>query len=284
MTGLVQKCHDRWIHPENGDNSPGSKVGDVPDEPRQWRAFELADLMEQGLTVGLTSTFIPAPKDPSIEERFCVERSLDRQEWLVTRQDGEGLLLARANNNDGGYRIFVARDGQPPTAFGPAFLLTTNDKRDKWTLQCPTCDVCESRGRRKCGTRELAHITHFAESIGEGQIFCMDMKIPELHEDDSCAPWCPVCSSAAGISEESSMILTTRRPKWNPRRKSLSLDFFGRCSLASAKNFQLQFADKPGKVKLLFGKVATNSFVLDFKRPLGLVQAFAAAVSAADWK
>jgi hypothetical protein len=71
--------------------------------------------------------------------------------------------------------------------------------------------------------------------------------------------------------------------------KSLTLDFFGRCSKASPKNIQLQFpgADQTGvsqeKVQLLFGKIDDNLFVLDYRQPLGMVQAFAAALSTKDW-
>ena len=55
-------------------------------------------------------------------------------------------------------------------------------------------------------------------------------------------------------------------------------------NLASAKNFQLEPVDKPDKIKLLFGKVGGNQFVLDFHRPLSMVQAFAAAVTTNVWK
>lgn len=279
VTGFV----DHWVHPES-PVSPGSKVGDVPDEPRQWCAFEFADLMEQGLTRGIASSFIAPPQDVCREERFCVERSPDHKEYLLTRKDGEKLLLARKNNNGGGFGIFVARDGQPPSAFGPAFELTPNKTEDRWMLYCETCDTCEARGRRKCGKRELAYITHFTEEVGEGKICCMDLEVPEVHQDGSSASWCPVCTSAMGTEDNGSMTLTTRRPKWNARRQTLSLDFYGRCSVASAKNFQLQFADKPGQIKLLFGKVSAHSFVLDFRSPLSTVQAFAAAVSTSGWK
>jgi len=55
--------------------------------------------------------------------------------------------------------------------------------------------------------------------------------------------------------------------------------------MASAKNFQLEVPDMPGKNKLLFGKVGDNQFVLDYRSPLGAVQAFAAALTAAvHWK
>ncbi|CAE7633291.1 TULP9 [Symbiodinium pilosum] len=88
----------------------------------------------------------------------------------------------------------------------------------------------------------------------------------------------------SGAEEVGGCVLTTRRPRWNPRQKTLTLDFHGRCSLASAKNFQLEAEGDASRVVLLFGKVEKDRFVLDYGHPLGAVQAFAAALSASHWK
>jgi len=108
VTGLVRTCSDNmdsWVHPSSVVD--GSKVGDVPDEPRQWCAFEFADLMEQGLSGGLTSTFLEVPQE---EVRLCVQRSQDRKEYLLTTPDGAKLLLARKNDNGDTFSIFVTGD------------------------------------------------------------------------------------------------------------------------------------------------------------------------------
>jgi len=272
----------RWVHPEGV--SVGCKAGDVPDEPRQWSAFEYADLMEQGLSGGLASSFISAP-DKDAEVRLCVKRSPDRKEFLLTTEDGANLLLARLNENGEGFSIFVTADGEPPRALGPAFTLTSNSAKDRWTLQANICDQCESRGRRVCGSRELLYISHYTEETGhgsQGQTLCMDVELPAISQAGTTDIWCPTCKRQD--AEQECLELTTRRPKWNARRKTLSLDFFGRCSLASARNFQLAVVDKPEKVRLLFGKVGTDQYVLDFQRPLSTIQAFGAAVSTSVWR
>lgn len=280
MSGIVRSCSNNvgtWVHPDG--TLPGNKVGDVPDEPRQWYAFEFADIMEQGLSGGATSSFIEVTNQ---EVRLCVDRSPDRKEFLLKANDGTRLLLARQNDNDGGFSIFVTGDGEPPKAVGPAFTLVPNSSKEKWTLHAKTCDHCESRGKRLCGSRELAFISHHKEEVGQGQVCCLEMEVPAVTEDGEVEVWCPICRGPD--ADQPYVELTTRMPKWNARRKTLSLDFFGRCSLASSKNFQLEAVGKPEKVKLLFGKVGTNEFVLDYNRPLGMVQAFAAAVSTNVWK
>jgi hypothetical protein len=237
--------------------------------------------MEQGLSGGIASNFLEVHQE---EVRLCVNRSADKKELLLTTEDGDNLLLARSNDNGGGFSIFVMCDGDPPKALGPAFSLTPNSAHDRWTLRANTCSQCESKGRRVCGSQELAYISHSIESIGDGdaKICCLDMEIPAMSQESSIDVWCPMCEDQA--AEKEVVELTTRKPKWNARRKTLTLDFFGRCHLASAKNFQLEAVGKPDKVKLLFGKVGDSQFVLDFNKPLSTVQAFAAAVSTTAWK
>lgn len=274
MKGKVQSQQgaDGCVHPE--------KVGNVPEEPRQWCGFEFAELLEEGLGPGLTSSYTQVPRDAAKQMHLIVQRSQNRQEYQLTSEDGRHLLVARSNADGTQYDMFAAHDSQPPRALGPAFVLKSNSSRDVWSLNSVRCEQCESRGKRQCGSREVARMTHYCETVGEGQAFCMDLQLPELDEDGNSAVFCSVCndSSEGGVEE-----LTTRRPKWNPKHKSLTLDFGGRCSMASAKNFQLEVPGKPGKVKFLYGKVAENQFVLDYKYPLGPVQAFAAALTASHW-
>merc|ERR1719454_279168 len=99
------------------------------------------------------------------EVRLCVEQSADEREFLLTNPDGVPLLLARRTDNLEGFSIFVTSDGEPPRALGPAFTLTANTAKDRWTLHARICDQCESHGRRTCGSRELASISHHVEDI-----------------------------------------------------------------------------------------------------------------------
>jgi len=265
------------VHPSGVS---GCKVGDVPDDDRQWCAFEFADLLEQGLTGGFAGSYIEAPES---EVRLCVERSPDRKEYLLMTGDGTHLLLARQNDNDHGFSIFVTGGGHPPRALGPAFTLIPNSTNDRWTLHARTCDKCEGRGKRLCGSRELAYISHHIEEVETARLCCMNMEIPAMKDDGILDVWCPVCKGSK--LDEECLELTSRKPKYNPRHKTLNLDFYGRCTMASTRNFQLEIAGKEGgKHRLLFGKVGENQFVLDFNKPLGMIQAFAAAVTTAVWK
>jgi len=276
---------DGCIHPE--------LVGSVPDEPRQWRGFELAEAMEQGMGPGLSSSHVepPAQSEPK-EERLVVVRNPNRTLYSLQDQSGKTMLVAKPSQDGCRFDLHVTRDGgESPLSLGPSFtMVASNGSRDQWALTSVRCDRCESRGKRQCGQRELMRLCHYVESVGDGQAFCMDVDLPELAEDGSRVVLCEQCGDP---SSQWAMELTARRPKWNPKHKSLTLDFNGRCSMASAKNFQLQVPpdhngqetpSSPGKVKLLFGKIGEHRFTLDYRYPLGAVQAFATALSTSHWK
>eukprot|EP00741_Cyanophora_paradoxa_P025355 tig00000367_g24474.t1 len=84
------------------------------------------------------------------------------------------------------------------------------------------------------------------------------------------------------------MILRTLEPKWNQQIKAYCLDFQGRVTTPSVKNFQLvesstaELAAPP--VLLQFGKVGKEEFTMDFTAPLSLVQAFGICLSSFDEK
>lgn len=266
--------------PTEEDKSPSA---DLKHDESQWMCFDLADLLEQGLGPGLTSNFVEPP-DASEEkdQRLIVECQPEKKSFMLTTEDGETLLVATAIADGSGFEIFSSSDGSPTKGGRPDFLLNSNQKQDQWTLLSVRCENCASKGRRKCGTRELAKLYHYCETVGDGNAFCMDVELPESPEDNSPGV---VCSSCADPSAEvRGHIVTSRRPKWNARQKTLTMDFRGRCTMASAKNFILEDEDKKQQLTLLFGKVGANKFVLDYRHPLGMVQAFSAALSAMHWK
>ena len=80
-------------------------------------------------------------------------------------------------------------------------------------------------------------------------------------------------------SDKSLQILNQRQPRLV--NGQYSLNFFGRATIASVKNFQLVPGDGDGNSKVVFqlGKVGANTFNLDFAAPFSPFVAFALAVS-----
>lgn len=100
------------------------------------------------------------------------------------------------------------------------------------------------------------------------------------------------------------LVLRNKAPRWHEQLQCWCLNFRGRVTVASVKNFQLVAATQPAagaptpsqpapvpppaadqeKVILQFGKVAKDMFTMDYRYPLSAFQAFAICLSSFDTK
>lgn len=81
------------------------------------------------------------------------------------------------------------------------------------------------------------------------------------------------------------MSLQNRPPWWNVELGAFVLNFGGRVSVASVKNFQLCDRNDHENIMLQFGRIeGRHSFTMDFSYPLSPLQAFAIAVSSLQSK
>ncbi|KAH7680826.1 Tub family proteins protein [Dioscorea alata] len=111
-----------------------------------------------------------------------------------------------------------------------------------------------------------------------------------------------VGASGADGEEEAKMkplVLRNKAPRWHEQLQCWCLNFRGRVTIASVKNFQLIAATQPtagaptpaqpaptehDKIILQFGKVAKDMFTMDYRYPLNAFQAFAICLSSFDTK
>ncbi|CEG36723.1 tubby-like protein [Plasmopara halstedii] len=81
------------------------------------------------------------------------------------------------------------------------------------------------------------------------------------------------------------MRFSNREPVFREDLGAYCLDFGGRVSMASVKNFQLISNEDPSMGNILqFGRVADDMFTMDFQWPLSPFQAFAICLSSCDTK
>jgi tubby-related protein 1 len=107
---------------------------------------------------------------------------------------------------------------------------------------------------------------------------------PSLLERLKAAPQ-PDGGSGSGAGAGGGLvILRNKHPRWNELMKAFCLNFGGRVTVASVKNFQLVAHDDPETVLLQFGKVGDETFTCDFRWPLTALQAFAICLSSFDSK
>jgi len=114
---------------------------------------------------------------------------------------------------------------------------------------------------------------------------------PGGHSDTDSSPSSPSSTLASPSKSTSklkrgkhnSMYLRNKAPRWHEELQCWCLDFQGRVTQASVKNFQLVHPDTD-EVVLQFGKVGKNLFTMDFKQPFSVVQAFSICLSAFEFK
>lgn len=97
------------------------------------------------------------------------------------------------------------------------------------------------------------------------------------------------------------LVLKNKSPRWHEQLQCWCLNFRGRVTVASVKNFQLIAATQPpasngapsgsqpnqpehDKVILQFGKIGKDMFTMDYRYPLSAFQAFAICLSSFDTK
>ena len=90
---------------------------------------------------------------------------------------------------------------------------------------------------------------------------------------------------AEEVDDSGLLALQNRPPWWNMELGSFVLNFGGRVSVASVKNFQLCDRHDQDNILLQFGRIqGRHSFTMDFQYPLTAVQAFSIAISSLQSK
>ncbi|XP_024357068.1 tubby-like F-box protein 3 [Physcomitrium patens] len=102
------------------------------------------------------------------------------------------------------------------------------------------------------------------------------------------------------LNKEEPLVLRNKAPRWHEQLQCWCLNFRGRVTVASVKNFQLVAATSVkavsaaattssssadhDKVLLQFGKIGKDMFTMDYRYPLSAFQAFAICLSSFDTK
>ncbi|CAG9129893.1 unnamed protein product [Plutella xylostella] len=80
------------------------------------------------------------------------------------------------------------------------------------------------------------------------------------------------------------VVLHNKTPVWNDETQSYVLNFHGRVTQASVKNFQVVHDSEPDYVVMQFGRIAEDVFTMDYRYPMCALQAFGIALSSFDSK
>ncbi|KAJ8259616.1 hypothetical protein GJAV_G00171490 [Gymnothorax javanicus] len=118
----------------------------------------------------------------------------------------------------------------------------------------------------------------------------MTVLIPGMSEDSERVPLRPRNDNDGLLIRyqnrkmENLIELHNKTPVWNEETATHVLNFAGRVTQASIKNFQIVHSQDEDYIVMQFGRVADDAFTLDYSYPMCAVQAFAIALSSFDGK
>ncbi|XP_012273640.1 protein king tubby isoform X2 [Orussus abietinus] len=148
----------------------------------------------------------------------------------------------------------------------------------------------DKREERTNPRQELAAVVYDTNVLGFKGPRKMTVIIPGMTADQKRVQICPRDESETLLecwktkNMDNLIELHNKTPVWNDDTQSYVLNFHGRVTQASVKNFQVVHDSDVDYVVMQFGRVAEDVFTMDYRFPLCALQAFAIALSSFDSK
>uniref|UniRef100_A0A8C4VHB0 Tubby-like protein n=1 Tax=Gopherus evgoodei TaxID=1825980 RepID=A0A8C4VHB0_9SAUR len=138
--------------------------------------------------------------------------------------------------------------------------------------------------------QELSAVVYETNVLGFKGPRKMTVIIPGMNSDNERVPIRPRNDNDGLLTRwqnknmDNLIELHNKAPVWNDETQSYVLNFHGRVTHASVKNFQIVHSNDPDYIVMQFGRVADDAFTMDYNYPMCTVQAFAIALSSFDGK
>ncbi|NXS55068.1 TULP3 protein, partial [Brachypteracias leptosomus] len=204
------------------------------------------------------------------------------------------LLAGRKRKKSKTSNYLISVDPTDLSREGESFIgkLRSNLMGTKFTVYDHGVSPVKAQGLvEKAQTRqELAAICYETNVLGFKGPRKMSVIIPGMNMNHKRIPICPRNENESLLSKwqtknlENLIELHNKAPIWNDDTQSYVLNFHGRVTQASVKNFQIVHDNDPDYIVMQFGRVAEDVFTLDYNYPLCALQAFAIGLSSFDGK
>lgn len=138
--------------------------------------------------------------------------------------------------------------------------------------------------------QEIAVINYASNVLGSRGPRKMKIAVPKVTADGRRVVFQPESEEDSMMARfkagyiQDMVLLVNKPPKWNEQVGAYVLNFSGRVTMASVKNFQLVSPEDHDSVLLQFGRTGKDMFTMDYQWPLSPVQAFSICMSSFDYK
>ncbi|KAI8054265.1 tubby C-terminal-like domain-containing protein [Syncephalis plumigaleata] len=199
---------------------------------------------------------------PLLKARKCRQTGGSRYEIIVCDQDQQERVVGKVRSNFIGTAFVVYDDGRNPFR---------NDK--------------ETSKENDSIRQELAGIIYEPNILGFKGPRRMTILMRRMGPDEQRIPHRPTKKEDTLLGRyNDSLELHNKSPQWNEETQSYVLNFNGRVTLASVKNFNIHSFIDLDYIIMQFGRIARDHFTMDFQYPMCLLQAFGIALSSFDAK
>uniref|UniRef100_A0A668ABP9 Tubby-like protein n=1 Tax=Myripristis murdjan TaxID=586833 RepID=A0A668ABP9_9TELE len=245
----------------------------------------------------------PAPRGVTVKCRITRDKKgMDRGLYPtyfmhMEREDGRRvfLLAGRKRKKSKTSNYLISVDATDLSREGESFMgkLRSNLMGTKFTVYDNGTNPCKNPGAllEESNTRqELAAICYETNVLGFKGPRKMTVIIPGMNMNFERVPVRPsneqesLLSKWQNHSMDNLIELHNKAPVWNDDTQSYVLNFHGRVTQASVKNFQIVHDNDPDYIVMQFGRVAEDIFTLDYNYPMCALQAFAIGLSSFDSK
>ncbi|GAB6030734.1 hypothetical protein CHUAL_007585 [Chamberlinius hualienensis] len=233
-------------------------------------------------------------------DRKGIDRGLYPAYFLhLDRDDGRKifLLAGRKRKKSVTPNYLITTDPTDLTRHGDAFVgkVRSNMLGTYFTIYDNGYHVkrrkrAESLETKKSSRKELAAVIYETNVLGFRGPRKMAVVLPAINQS-------PRKLESTSITEPETLVelwkngkmddiveLHNKTPMWNDDTQSYVLNFQGRVTQASVKNFQIIHHNDADYIVMQFGRIAEDVFTMDYRYPMSALQAFAIALSSFDSK
>ncbi|XP_056281176.1 tubby-related protein 3 isoform X2 [Pseudoliparis swirei] len=299
----AEEERSRSLSPKAGNTRPASAASgkDIPELVTPGSPTAESSLMD-GVD---PEEFVlrPAPRGVTVKCRITRDKKgMDRGLYPtyfmhMEREDGKRvfLLAGRKRKKSKTSNYLISVDATDLSREGESFIgkLRSNLMGTKFTVYDSGTNPYKTPGTllEESNTRqELAAVCYETNVLGFKGPRKMTVIIPGMSMNFERVPVRPQSEQESLLSRWQShsldnlIELHNKAPVWNDDTQSYVLNFHGRVTQASVKNFQIVHDNDLDYIVMQFGRVAEDIFTLDYNYPMCALQAFAIGLSSFDSK
>ncbi|XP_041113108.1 tubby-related protein 3-like isoform X3 [Polyodon spathula] len=290
-----QSPHSENPRPASTTTIKSSTDRDAPTSPQaDGSSIEVENLEEFSMR--------PAPRSITIKCRITRDKKgMDRGLYPtyfmhLEKDDGRKVFLLagrkRKKSKTSNYLISVDPTDLSREAESFVGKLRSNMMGTKFTVYDNGTNPTKAQGllEESNARQELAAICYETNVLGFKGPRKMTVVIPGMNMSHERVPVRPrndhesLLTKWQNQSMDNLIELHNKAPVWNDDTQSYVLNFHGRVTQASVKNFQIVHENDPDYIVMQFGRVAEDVFTLDYNYPMCALQAFAIGLSSFDSK